>query len=142
MVRRFQNNVINKDVAFAVTIAEKLFHPDSFMMQEIKVKDDFKFESGKGIDVYVRILTCQTVAPIFTYKPKWIFTKALGYSDGKAIHLNLRKLDGLELTELVGLLAHEYLHLVGLGHGNNFPSKDKDLFSVNYFVSSNVSRWL
>lgn len=143
---RFQNNVINKDVAFAVMIAETLFQPESLMMQELREKNDFKYNSGNGIEVYNKILNCKKVALIFTYRSKLPWSKSLGYSDGKAIHLNLRKLERLNLPELVGLLCHEYLHLVGFNHGfgasANFKTKDKCEKSVPYFASENVSKWL
>jgi hypothetical protein len=139
---KFKNNVINKDIAFAVMVAETLFQPESLMMQELREKNDFAFNSGSGIEVYNKILNCKTVAPIFTYRSKLPWSKAMGYSDGKAIHLNLRKLNGLNIPELVGLLCHEYLHLVGFGHGNNFKTKEKCEFSVNYFASSNIGKWI
>jgi len=141
-MKRFQNNVLSKDVAAAILIAENLFKPESLMMQEMKEKNDFKYNSGTGIEVYNKILNCKTIAPVFTYRPKLPWSKAMGYSDGTAIHLNLRKLDTFNLSELIGLTVHEYLHLVGFSHGSNFPSAEKNQYSVNYFCSQNIKRWL
>ena len=140
---KFQNNVINKNVAAAIIDAERLLHPDSKMMQELKLKNDFKYNSGTGVEVYNRVINCDVVAPVFTYRPFWFRSKVLGYADGKAIYLNLYKLDKLNHAELVGLLLHEWLHLgPKFGHGNNYKTKDKVNFSVNYFVSENVGKWL
>lgn len=139
---RFQNNVISKKVADAVISAERLFYPESLMMNEIINKNDFKFKSGSGNEIYSKILHSKVVAPVFTYRPKWPWTKALGYSGNGAIHLNVYKLDALSHADLVGLLCHEYLHEVGFSHGNNYKTAEKVKFSVNYFVSENIGRWL
>ena len=141
-MKRFKNNVISQDVAFAIMVAEKMLSEDSMMMRELQNKNDFKYNSGSGIEVYNKILACTVIAPVFTYRPKLPWSKAMGYSDGKAIHLNLRKLDGLNLPELVGLLAHEAAHICGFSHGSNFKNKEKVNHSVPYFISENIQRWL
>ena len=141
-MKRFKNNVISQDVAFAIMVAEKMLSEDSAMMRELSEKNDFRFNSGNGFEVCQKILACTVIAPVFTYRPKVFWSKAMGYSDGKAIHLNLRKLDNFNLHELTGLLVHEYLHLVGFSHGSNFPSTEKNQFSVNFFCSQNIKRWL
>lgn len=142
-MKRFQNNIINQDVSFAITVAETMLMPESLMMQELRDKNDFGFNSGSGMEVYNRIIQCKQVAPIFTYKSKWPWSAALGYSDGASVYLNLRKLGKLSLHEIVGLLLHEWLHIgPGFTHGNNFPSELKSRTSVNYYVSDNVLKWI
>jgi hypothetical protein len=138
-MKRFKNNVISKKVSDAIIDAEKLFLPDSLMMNEIINKNDFKFNSGRGNEIFCRIMNYKGIAPVFTYRPKWPWTKALGYSGNGAIHLNVYKLDSLTHADLVGLLCHEYLHEVGFSHGNNFKTKEKILYSVNYYVSEGIS---
>ena len=141
-MRRFYVNCINDKIKNAAIDAERLLHPESVMVKELLEKNDWKYDSGSGLDVYNKIASCNKIAPVFTYKPKWIFTKALGYSDGKAVFVNLRKLDSFSHQDIIGLLCHEWLHVCGFSHGNDFPSKDKNLYSVNYFVSQNVGKWL
>lgn len=142
-MKKFYVNVIDQRIKDSALVAERLFLPDSPMMNEIYLKNDFKYDSGSGKQVFERIVTCDKIAPVFFYKPKWIFSKALGYSDGKAIYINLRILPSLSDADIIGLLCHEWLHYgPGFSHGSNTPSKEKDLHSVNYFVSSNIAKWL
>jgi hypothetical protein len=140
----FSLNIITNSDAIkkAITDAERLLSPDSPMMQEIKYKDDFEYGAGKGIEVFTRIATSTIIAPVFSYRPKWVWSKSLGYSDKSGIHLNVYKLENLDHESLVGLLIHEWLHQVGFSHGNNFKTKFKVDHSVNYFASENVERWL
>jgi predicted metallopeptidase len=112
------------------------------MLHDISNKDNFKYNSGTGDEIVNKILKCDKIAPIFFYKPFNPFTKAMGYSDGKAIYLNSRKFKDFSFNDLVGLLCHEYLHMVGFSHGNNYKTEEKCLYSVNYFVSENMSKWI
>jgi hypothetical protein len=66
---------------------------------------------------------------VYCYKPFYPFSKAIGYYDGEAIWINLRKMEVMGLNDLVGLFLHEYAHYCGYKHGNNYKSKDK-LFKV------------
>ena len=142
-MKRFHNNVINKEIPKAIADAEMLLHPHSPMMNELREKQDFAFNSGTGEEVYMKIVNCKVIAPIFTYRPLWRFTSALGYSGKGAIHLNIYKIDKLDHASLVGLCCHEWLHIgPNFSHGSNFPSEFKNKYSVNYFVSSNIKKWL
>lgn len=138
---KFDNRTIEPRVYKAIMDAEYLLLPDSKMMAELAVKDDFAFNSGTGKEVVHKIVNCNKKAAVYFYKPFNPFTKALGYSDGKDIHLNVRVFDKLSHNDLVGLLCHEWLHFL-FSHGNNYKTEFKVKFSVNYFVSENVSRWL
>lgn len=142
---RFQNNVLSKKVAAAIIDAELLLDPvNSPMLKEFKNKNDFKYNSGTGDEVYTRIAECNVVAPIFTYRPKWRFSRAIGMTQNGAIHLNIYKLESLSHNDLTGLLVHEYLHLCGMGHGNNYKTAEKVKYSVNYYASEAISqgKWL
>jgi predicted metallopeptidase len=142
-VNRFNNRTIETKINDAIAKANELLHPCSKMMDELRSKNDWKFNSGSGEEVFKKILDCKLVAPVFFYRPFNPFTSALGYSDGVAIHLNSRKFNMLQFNSLVGLLCHEYLHIgPKFSHGNNYKTKEKCEKSVNYFVSENVSRWL
>lgn len=143
---RFENRTLNKDfINQAIMKAEFLLSDESPMMNELLLKNDFKYGSGTGYQVCKKISECNKIAPVFFYKPRNPWTKALGYSDGKAIHLNSRKFNTFTLHDLTGLLVHEWFHFgPGFNHGNNWPSDEKNNFSVNYFCSSNISKgkWL
>ena len=139
---RFQVNIISKEVKAAAIVAENLFHPCSEMMDELRVKDDFKYNSGTGIEVVSKISGFNKTIQVFSYKPWYAYSKAIGYSDSKGIHINLRKLGSLSHADIVGWLVHEASHQVGFTHSSNYPSEFKNNFSVPYFLSSNVERWL
>ena len=139
---RFENRTLDKSINAVIIKANELLYPNSAMLRELIDKNDFKFNSGDGKDVVSKIVYCKKVAPIFFYKPFNRFSKAMGYSDGKAIYLNSRKFKDFSFNDLVGLLIHEYLHMVGFNHGNNYKTQEKCLYSVPYYLSENVSRWI
>lgn len=141
-MKRFYINVINEKIKLAATDAEKLLEAESEMMKDLLFKNDFKFNSGTGYQVCEKLQLFNKSVPVFTYKPFNPFTKSMGYSDGKAIFINIRKLDSFSHQDLVGLLLHEYCHMVGFSHGNNYKTADKVKYSVPYFVSENVGEWL
>jgi predicted metallopeptidase len=142
-MRRFENRTTDSRISIAIKEAEELLHPVSKMMSDLKEKNDWQYNSGTGEEVYNKIIKCDKVAPVFFYRPWNPFTAAMGYSDGRAIYLNSRKFPSFSFESLVGLLCHEYLHLgPRFTHGNNYPSREKDNHSVNYFVSSNIRKWL
>lgn len=139
---RFDNRTLDKSINAAIVISNSILGPHSEMLHDISNKDDFKYNSGTGDEIVNKILKCDKIAPIFFYKPFNPFTKAMGYSDGKAIYLNSRKFKDFSFNDLVGLLCHEYLHMVGFSHGNNYKTEEKCLYSVNYFVSENIGKWI
>ena len=141
-MKRFYINVISDKIKNAALDAERLLHYESNMMKEIRLKNDWKYNSGSGEEIYDKFASTTKIVPVFTYRPKWIFSKAIGYFDGESIHINTRKLHDLSHADIVGLLCHEYSHAVGYSHGNNYPSENKNKFSVPYFISSNIDKWL
>ena len=142
-MNRFENRTLDKNINAVIIKANELLKNGSPMMLEILHKNDFKYDSGSGAVVFSKISNCEKVAPIFFYKPKNPFTRAMGYSDGKAIYLNSRKFKSFSHADLVGLLIHEACHLLfGFSHGSNSPSEEKNKFSVPYFMSSNISKWI
>lgn len=139
---RFENRTMSNEIMDAIALTGMLFNPNSKMMKEIKGKNDFKFNSGNGAEVFLNLLTERSPVKVFTYKPFNPWTSAIGYFSGESIHVNSRKLPFLTTASLTGLLCHEYAHYCGYRHGNNWPSEEKNIYSVPYFLSSNISRWL
>jgi hypothetical protein len=137
---RFRNCVIDKEIGLAIKECELLLAENSNIMEEIKVKA-FKFNSGLGPQIVLNLLKERPPISVFVYKTKNPWSAALGYSDGKAIYINTRKLP-INRRDLIGLLLHEYSHFCGYSHGNNWPSEEKNIYSVPYFISSNISRWI
>jgi hypothetical protein len=138
---RFRNCVIDKEIGLAIKECELLLVENSNIMNELKVKEDFKFDSGLGHQIVLNLLSQRPPVSVFVYKAKNPWSAALGYSDGKSIYINTRKLP-INRRDLVGLLLHEYSHFCGYSHGNNWPSEEKNIYSVPYFISSNISRWI
>lgn len=51
MLKRFYKMTTQQKISDAILIAEKLLEYNSKMLIEISKKDDFKYESGKGVEV-------------------------------------------------------------------------------------------
>ena len=136
---KFQNMTNKSIISQAIAIAESHLTPDSYIMTLVANKNDWKYGTNMtGKDVAVR-LCAELKSPIniYTYKPWYVFSAAIAYYDGKAIHFNIRKLSS-DPHELAATLIHEWSHHVGFKHGNNYKTEDKCKFSVPYFLSENV----
>lgn len=139
---RFKNCTLNENVSHAIKQVEKLLSEDSTMIKELLGKNDWKFNSGSSEDVVKALLKRKDVVDIYTYRSINPFSKAVGYYDGEAIHINLNRIKTFNFEDFCGLLLHEYSHHCGFSHGSNFKSKEKTLFSVPYFLSENITRWV
>lgn len=139
---RFRNNIIDLKVNEAVKKANDLIQAGSKLINDISEKNDFKYNSGDGVQVALNLIRAREPVGIYMYKPLYPFSKALGKFDGENIWINFRKMEAMSSDALIGLLLHEYAHYCGYSHGNNYKSKDKIFYSVPYFLSENVSRWL
>lgn len=139
---KFENRTTDMTISALARKASALLEVDSPLMDDIRQKNDFKYNSKSGLDVCLKFYSCKKVAPIFFYRPLNPFTKALGYSDGKAIHLNIKKFSSLNEAQIIGLLCHEYAHIAGFSHGNNYKTEEKCLFSVPYWISENINKYL
>jgi hypothetical protein len=140
MKKRFTNTTTQAKIYEAVLIAEKLLDASSPMMYEIRLKNDFKYDSGKGADIFLNLLKERPLIKVFTYKPWNRFSKAIGYSDGVSIHINIRKLPSMDVLDVVGNLVHEMCHVAGYSHGNNFKTEEKCISSVPYWCSTWIEK--
>jgi len=139
---RFRCNIIDPKVVEAVKKAEDLLQAGSNMIFDVSNKNDFKYGSGSGVQIAVNLIKLREPIDIYAYKPFYPFIKAIGYYDGEAIWINIRKMKVMNIDALIGLLLHEYAHYCRYSHGNNYKSKGKLLYSVPYYLSENVSKWL
>jgi len=139
---RFDNRTVNKEIDSAISSALYLLRPTSKMIMEIENKNDFKFNSGLGEEVAKKLLELREPLKIFTYRPMNPWTKAVGYFDGESIHINVRKLPFMSIVDITANLLHEYAHYCGYSHGNNYKTKEKCLYSVPYYISENIGKWL
>lgn len=136
---RFINNTYDLEINRAIDNAEKLLTLYSKMANDLTLKNDWKY--GVRGDVLKTLLIERKPIEIYTYRPWNPWTKAIGYFDGKAIHINIKRLL-MDTVDLTGLLLHEYAHYCGYTHGNNYKTEDKCLYSVSYYLSENVEKWL
>lgn len=146
MRKIFKDNTGNKNVLAAIVIAEKLLDGGSNMMAELRLKNDFKYDSGTGLDVYLDLYRELPIVSVSFYKPFNPFSSVIGYSNGKALFINQRKIDLLSLHDVVANLCHEYSHYAGFHHGKsrtaNYKTEEKCKYSVPYYISENISKWL
>lgn len=144
---KFLNCTSKTEINHPIAVAEKLLTPESVMYNELKEKNDWKYNSGSSENV-IRLLFYIQFKPveIFLFRPKNPWTKMIGFSNGKDIFINIYRLDNLNVTDLIGLMLHEYAHHVGFNHGlgwfANYKTQDKCQYSVPYYLSSNVEKWL
>lgn len=144
---RFQNNTIEKRVANAILDAERLLHPDSKMIHTLRLKRDWKYNSGSSEQIIKKLLSVKSAMKVFTYYPDNANTKAIGTYGNGEMRINEYMLPTMTHTAIVGNLLHEYSHHSGFAHyspfwTSNIKTKDKCLFSVPYFISENVGLWL
>ena len=136
---RFINMTNNKDISRAMEDAESLLAPGSKMMDDLYLKNDFEYGSGNVINT----LMIHRVVKIFTYRPWSPFTRAIAMTNGDgAIHFNIYKISKTTPESKVATILHEYAHIAGFSHGNNYKTKHKCEFSVPYYLSENIARWL
>jgi hypothetical protein len=138
---RFLNCVLGKNVAHAIKQVESMLEPGSTMVKHLQSKNDWRFKSGTSGEVISRLLEDREPISVFTYRPWNPFSKAIGYFDGKSIYLNVRIVDNFDFNLVCGLLLHEFSHYCGFTHGNNFKTNEKMLYSVPYYLSTNVEKF-
>jgi len=144
---RFRNCVIDANLPQAIKIAEGLLSAGSNMIEEISNKTDFKYDSGSGIQVAMKLLSGKDPINVYTYRPFRKSSKVIGYFQNGAIHINIYVLEKFDLKLIVGNLLHEYAHSCGFHHNSafrtsNFKTEHKVKHSVPYFLSENVEKWI
>lgn len=139
---RFQNKTLSSKVSDAINICTFLLSPKSKMVTDIGYKTDWKYNTPEN--VVDELLKVRPRIEVYFYKSLNPFSKAVGYYQSEKIYLNTRKVssESFEMSDLVGLLLHEYAHYCGFTHGNNYKTQDKVMHSVPYYLSENIKNWL
>lgn len=139
---RFQNKTLSSKVSDAISICTFLLSPKSKMITDLSYKTDWKYNTPEN--VVDELLKVRPRVDVYFYKSLNPFTRAVGYYQSGKIHLNTRKVssESFEMSDLVGLLLHEYAHYCGFTHGNNYKTQDKVMHSVPYYLSENIKNWL
>ena len=145
---RFENRTNYQIITDAIYKADSLLSPESVMAKDIIQKNDWKYGAPKsGSLVLLRLVATQPKPiPVFTYKPKKP-TLATGHVDAIGIHLNVNLIDKIQLSEVVGFALHEWAHVCDFDYWSpfgtsNFRTKNKELYSVNYWLTANAWRWV
>lgn len=142
MKPRFINETGRFEIDRAILKAETLLDPASPLLLALSRKSDWRFNTGSGFGVWSAFHSCDKIIPVRTYRPWNPWTKAIGYFDGKAIYINAKKLPKMTHMDLVANLCHEYAHAAGFSHGDNYKTEEKCRYSVPYFISETIERWI
>jgi hypothetical protein len=142
---RFRNCIIGKELSNPIQVIESLLTPYSVMTKDLKKNADiFKYDTPKNF--IELLLGKKEPIGVFTFKPKNPWSKVIGYYQNGKIHLNIKKLPFMTENEIIGFLLHEYAHYSGLNHGSgplrNYITEDKLKYSVPYYLSQNVKKWI
>lgn len=139
-MKRFQNSTVGiTKLVEAIRIAESDLHPESELMDLVVMKNDWKYNSGTGKEVYLKLTQERPLVSVYVAHATRK-TKALGMYSNGVITFYWHYLETATIDELVRSLRHEYAHYCGLNHysafgTSNFKTKDKCLYSVPYWLS-------
>lgn len=158
---RFVNNVRsimggktfeNVNVKLAILDADEILMPYSPMIAEVALKKDWQYDVLSGEYVAVTLTQMpKTPVSVEIYYPRYKFSAQTCAWDGKRIGINGYWLQSADHLELVGGIAHEWCHKQGFHHIDkgwwgarraNFWTKNKSLYSVPYYISDNIGRWI
>jgi hypothetical protein len=144
-MKRFNLCAVSTKLEIAMDEARYLLGYNTVMMVELLGKMDWKYNSGTGLAVHDSLLKERDVINVYVAPSK--NTKAVAYFQNGNIYIYQSYLDSCTTPELVGTLLHEYAHYCGFNHNSsfgtsNFKTKAKCLYSVPYYLSENVSRWV
>lgn len=148
---RFINNTNIELISNAAKKADALLDPFSGLVNDLRLKNDWKYDSGAGIRVALAMSSPAIKLNIFTYRPMNPFTSSVAHCDWNGIHFNIYKVNKLSEAFAVGILLHEAAHDRGFHHIDpgwwgkrraNYQTEEKNLYSVPYYLSENVSKWL
>jgi hypothetical protein len=144
-MKRFNLCAVSTKLEIAIHDAQNLLNHNTRMINEIVDKQDWKYNSGTGLAIKDSLLKERDVINVYVVPSK--NTKAVAYFQNGNIYIYQNYLDTVLFANLVGTLLHEYAHYCGFNHNSsfgtsNFKTKAKCLYSVPYYLSENVARWV
>lgn len=148
---RFINRTNIEFISDAAKKADSLLDPSSLLINDLYNKNDWRYNSGAGVRVALAMSSGAIKLQIFTYRPKNPFTAAVAHCDYDGIHFNIYKVNKLSMASIIATLLHEAAHDRGFHHIDpgwwgkrraNYKTEEKCLYSVPYYLSENVGKWL
>lgn len=145
-MNRFINNSTNRLLSEYIQDATTLLLPNSVMIADLKNKNDWRYNSGNGLNVAVKLMQAGNAVPVYVV-PKTRNTSAVAYFQNGKTFLYADYVESASQEDIVGTLLHEYAHHQGFNHfsswgTSNYKTQEKCLYSVPYYLSSNVKKWL
>lgn len=141
-MKRFQNSTVGiPKLIEAIRLAELDLHPDSEITNDARIKNDWKYNSGTGHKVYLKLTDLRPPVSVYVKQgnPK---SAALGMYSKGVITFYEHYVERATVEELRASLRHEYAHYAGFSHisgpfgmTSNYKTKDKCLYSVPYWLS-------
>jgi hypothetical protein len=144
-MKRFNLCAISSKLEIAIDEVKYLLSRNTPMMVEILEKNDWKYNSGTGFSIHDSLLKERDVINVYLVPSKK--TKAVAFFQNGNIYIYQSYLDSSSIAQLAGTLLHEYAHYCGFNHNSsfgtsNFKTKSKCLYSVPYYLSENVEKWV
>lgn len=135
---RFKNHTTNQNLTIACAMADAMLNPGSKLLKAVTAKNDWKYGTnitGRQVAVLLAMTPLEPI-PVVLYRPLNPWSKMRASWDGEVIAINPRYLakDSTGVLQIIGSLIHEWGHVCGFKHGNNFRTKDKELYSVPYWI--------
>jgi predicted metallopeptidase len=88
------------------------------------------------------------VVVVKTYRPRWRFSKAIAMTYGRDIAFNQYKVSSLSVSDMVGTLVHELVHICDsfdtsdyYNHGTNTWTVEKQNQSAPYLIGTFTSKF-
>jgi hypothetical protein len=123
----------------AASLAESILNNPEFHAEIVKESHfsytdhtPFKVLHKIRVEIEAKNGRRNELVSVDTYRPAWPWSAAIAKTVKGRISLNERKIPSMSELEYVGTLVHEFMHVIGYGHGNNSP-KGKEQ-SVPYRV--------
>ncbi len=147
---RFINKANNENISEACKIAHDLIEFRESKLHRAISEKVFKWARNNdekafigGHDASARLRNGPMNIAVKPYRPGWRFSRAIAMTKGGGvIFFNEYKLNKLSVIDIASTLCHEYSHECGFSHGGNLKTKYKCEWSLPYYLSENVSKWL
>lgn len=122
-------------------VSECVVHNDQFLTEVGNFpKYDFTTDTPKEVERKMRAALTRPVTVEFSTYTKY-FSKTIAYRNtgGTTVYFNLKR-NPRAIEEMLDTGIHEWLHVVGYGHGDNYATGKQD--SVPYRVGSIAAKYI